>query len=56
MVECVKFLVEQGHCKANYWLNLLILKDDFINERNNLITDLGKTNIMVLTMETYAFT
>lgn len=45
-IEGIHFFEEPSYAKSNYWLNTLILDPNFIHERNRILEETNKANIM----------
>jgi len=45
-VEGVKFFIEPPHAKSNYWLNVLLLNDANLEQRNQLLEKTNDAGIM----------
>lgn len=45
-VQGVKFFTEPDFARSNYWLNVLILDEEFVYERNNLLESTNNAGIM----------
>ena len=45
-LDCIDFLLEPENCHSNYWLNAVLLKEEFIPERDTILTDLNAGNVL----------
>jgi len=43
----VKLFTEPKNCKSNYWLQTLLLEDEFVTERDDILENLNSMGIMV---------